>query len=238
MDSIPPSSTGGSAGRVARPARLRFRLEIATRALLALALLWSAVWAARSAAAGARITVERIRTEIEGSGFADWSRGVPEDAGSPAEKERREAEIRRIGGMIGRLDYAGRIDLRRDNPSEALFSRLSGPEKRLFVELTVLPAMNSLLLSIEKLTPGQRRRFLDMARRELDDQGLAGLAGKEQTAMMARVFSNPEAFRGFLPKLPPEALFHAGPLVEAVNDALQGMAGHTFGPGRRNHSPD
>ncbi|MCU0779920.1 MAG: hypothetical protein MUF04_02330 [Akkermansiaceae bacterium] len=209
------------------------RLAVAARALLALALIWSAVWGLRTVAATGLVTAEGVAREVERAALADWSAATPAD---PALAASRREEIRRLSGLIGRLDFQQRAEHRRLGTAGRLFDRLNAEERALFVELTIRPGLDSLLQSMETLPPRQRRRFLDLANGELARQGVTADPGLQ---MATRFLGNmdPKALRAALPETPPETLFQLGPLVEAVNEALQGMIGHPFGPPSRSHSP-
>ena len=209
------------------------RLAVAARAFLALAVIWAAVWALRTVAATAMITAEGVAREVDRAALADWSAASPAD---PALAAARLEQIRRLSQFINRLDYQQRAEHRRLGTAARLFALLNAEERRMFVDLTIMPGMDSLLQSMEVLPPRPRWRFFDWASGELARQGAPADPGLE----FARRFLgnlDPKALRAALPATPPETLFQLGPLVEAVNEALQGMTGHPFGPPHRNHQP-
>lgn len=202
------------------------RLNIAARALLVLAAIWSAVWAVRAVAGANIITADAVALAVDRAGFADWSSAAPSD---PALASARADHIKRISGLIERLDYTQRIGHRQLGTAERMYARLGTDERRLFVDLTVLPAMESFLKSLETLTPRQRKRFLEIGNGELAKQPASSDPIYQQTVKLLGNLE-PKALRAFLRSAPPDLLFQLRPLVESVNDALQGMAGPRFGP--------
>ncbi len=191
------------------------------RALVVLALVWSTVWAVRTVAGSFRITAERI--DREALGFAELPSG---HAG-------REAKLREIAGMIGRLDYLERAEHRRSGTSARLFERLTPAEQVLFVELTVMPGLEGLLDSMAALPARQRKRFIEQGIREMaeDSGGSPGPAMGQVVKLLEK--ADVPQLRMMLRMAGPRLKFQLAPLVDAVNEALQGMSGQGFGPRRQ-----
>lgn len=191
------------------------------RALVVLALVWGAVWALRSVAGSFRITAERI--ERESAKFAALPPGGAE----------REAKLRKIAGMIERLDYLERAEHRRLGTSASLFDRLTPPEQALFVDLTVMPGLESLLDSMESLPARQRKRFIEQGIREMseDSGGSPNPAMGQAVKLMEK--ADVSQLRMMLKMAGPRLKLQLAPLADAVNEALQGMNGAGFGPRRQ-----
>lgn len=191
------------------------------RALMVLALVWTTVWAVRAVAGSFRITADRI--ERESRAFADIPSGTAE----------REARIRNIAGMIGRMDYLERAEHRRLGTSARLFERLTPAEQVLFVDLTVMPGLESLLDSMAALPARQRKRFIEQGIREMSED-----SGGTPNPAMGQVVKQLERadmvqLRMMLKLAGPRLKLQLAPLADAVNEALQGMSGAGFGPRRQ-----
>lgn len=197
------------------------RAPVMVRALIALALVWGAVWAVRSVAGSFRITAERIERES-----AKFAALPPGDTG-------REAKLRKIAGMIERLDYLERAEHRRLGTSASLFERLTPPEQALFVDLTVMPGLESLLDSMESLPARQRKRFIEQGIREMseDSGGSPNPAMGQAVKLMEK--ADVSQLRMMLKMAGPRLKLQLAPLADAVNEALQGMNGAGFGPRRQ-----
>jgi hypothetical protein len=206
------------------------RPAILVRTILILALIWGAVWAVRAVAGSMKATAARVLREADEAALADWSRGAP---GDPAEAAAREARVRKLAALINRLDYQERALHRRNGTAERVFARLSPAERRLFVDLTITPALDSLLRSLGPMSAKQRRRFISQGSEGLADEGLDTSAIERASQLFGPL--EPERLRAALDQAPPELVFQLGPLVESINEALQGMDGHGFGPPRRSH---
>ena len=191
------------------------------RALVVLALVWGAVWAVRSVAGSFRITADRIERES-----GKFTALPPGDAG-------REAKLRQIAGMIERLDYLERAEHRRLGTSANLFERLTPPEQALFVDLTVMPGLESLLDSMESLPARQRKRFIEQGIREMseDTGGSPNPAIGQAVKLMEK--ADVSQLRMMLKMAGPRLKLQLAPLADAVNEALQGMNGAGFGPRRQ-----
>lgn len=207
------------------------RTSVIVRTLLVLAVVWTGVWLVRSAAGMVKLTAARIGAEVRVAAFDDWSQ--PPAAPDPAVVERRRKQLEKIANQIQRLDFQERINLRRDRTSEQLFARLSPDEQNRFVELTVMESIERFLDSLEALPPKQRKRFIEMGLRELgdevEDRGTPAvnplISGMIEQAGI-------EGIRAFVRTSNAATKFSLGPVVEAINESIQGIRGHEFGPPR------
>jgi hypothetical protein len=205
------------------------RTAIAIRTCLILLAVWTGVWAIRAVAGSMKITAERISQEVAKADFADWSQlSAPPDATVAA---RRSQQIEQIAAMIERLDFLERASYRRNRTDAQVFSKLCPPEQELFVELTVMKSINSLLGSFEALPAKQRKRFIDQGMKDMTEDS----AGKSVRGMIGPVLNQLDVagIRAFLQKADAPTKFSLAPLVEAINESIQGLRGQEFGPPRR-----
>jgi hypothetical protein len=202
------------------------------RALAVLAAVWAAVWAVRSYAGSKKITAERLAQRFESAAFADWSQpGTPPD---PAEAARRNRELREIAAMINRLDFHEREKNRRNRAGEEFFRKLDTNEKNRFIDLTVKESMNRFMEALDAMPPDQRRRFVEQGLREIEtgrttsDMARAGELGADLLDKIGR-----EGMRAYFEKSSARTKLDLAPLMEAVNEAMQGLRGSEFGQHRQ-----
>jgi hypothetical protein len=208
------------------------RSAVIFRTLLTLILVWTVVWGIRAVAGSMKITAEGISREVTKAEFADWSAmATPPD---PAVARQRDQSLREIAGMINRLDFLERANHRRNRTDEALFRKLSPPEQDLFVELTVMKSINSFLDSLDALPPRQRRRFIDQGFKALAEDA-DGKPGRFASPLAGPLLEklDVKGIRAFIQQSDAATKFSLAPLVEAINEAIQGLRGHEFGPPRR-----
>lgn len=199
----------------------------AARAALVLALVWVVVWVVRGFAASQKITADGLRAKIEAAGFHDWSSA--ELAPDPAEAKRREKEIRSIADIVNRLDFQEREKNRRNRAAEEFFAKLSPSEKSLFVELTVMESMNRFMEGLDAMSPEQRRRFVEQGLREIEEgrteeeMARANELGSDLIETISR-----EGMRAYFEKSSTQTKLDLAPLMEAVNETMQGLRGNEF----------
>jgi hypothetical protein len=143
----------------------------------------------------------------------------------------RSEQIEQIAAMVERLDFLERASYRRNRTDAQVFSKLCPPEQELFVELTVMKSINSLLGSFEALPAKQRKRFIDQGMKDMTEDS----AGKSVRGMIGPILNQLDVagIRAFLEKADAPTKFSLAPLVEAINESIQGLRGQEFGPPRR-----
>jgi hypothetical protein len=203
------------------------RYRILLRTALLLALIWGGVAALRAFVGSKQVTAEKVNREIEAAAFEDWSERDSTDPG-------REKKLREIAGLVNRLDFAERQKTRDDRTTEGFFRRMSPPEKKLFIDLTVRESMGKFMEAIDALPPEKRKEFVkqglseiesgkteeEMARaRELGDDLLETIAG--------------EGMRAYFEKASADTKLDLAPLMESMNEVMQGLRGQEFGPPSR-----
>lgn len=199
------------------------------QAIAVLAIVWAVVASVRGFAASRKATAERLEQRIEQSRLADWSERE-NTAGGP-EAGRREKEIREIAAMVNRLDFRERERNRRSRASEDFFRRLSASEKLLFIDLTVMESMNRFMEALDAMPPGQRRSFVEQGLREIEE------GRTEEDIARARELGSDlldkisqEGMRAYFEKSGAQTKIDLAPLMEAINETMQGLRGNEFGP--------
>lgn len=199
--------------------------------MLVLVAVWGCVWAVRSYAGSKKITAERVNHEVETANFADWSKDAPQDA---AEAGRRDKELRRIATMVNGLDFEEREKNRDNRSGEKFFGKLAPAEKNLFIELTVMETMSRFMEALDAMKPAQRKRFVE--------QGLRDIREGRTEAEMARANElgddllekiSQEGMKAYFEKSSADTKLDLAPLMEAMNETMQGMRGNEFGPHRQ-----
>lgn len=207
------------------------RRSVVIKAVGALILVWLAVWAVRSFAASRKITAERLNQQIQKARFADWS--DLESAPDPAEAKRRDRDLRGIADTLNRLDFQEREKNRRNRSAEDFFRKLSIDEKNLFVDLTVMESMNRFMEALDSMPPDQRKRFVAQGLKEVQEGRTAEdmTRAKELGDDLLDKISQ-EGMRAYFEKSSADTKLDLAPLMEAVNETMQGLRGNEFGAPR------
>ena len=200
------------------------------KAVLVLVVVWGIVWGIRAYAGSRKITAERVQQKVEEARFADWS----QSAGDAAEANRRETALRDIAGLVNRLDFQEREKNRDNRSGEKFFRLLSPSEKGLFIELTVAESMNSFMKALDAMKPAQRKKFVE--------DGLKDIRNGRTKEDMARTDAmsdellekiSQEGMRAYFEKSNVDTKLDLAPLMDAMNDTMQGLRGNQFVPHER-----
>lgn len=203
------------------------RRNVIVKACATLAVAWGLVWGVRTWAGSRKITAEKVNQEIVAADFEDWSsteKGMSED---PTE---REKEIRRIADLINRLDFQEREKNRENRTAEDFYRKLNAGERELFVDLTLMESMNRFMEALDQLDPGQRRKFVKQALKEIEEGKTAEeMARAEQLGdnLLDRI--SEEGMKAYFGKASADTKLDLAPLLEAMNEVMQGMRGNEFG---------
>ncbi len=190
-------------------------------------LIWLVVFSIRSWAGSKKITAARLQQEIEESAFADWSEG----AGSSSEAKEREAQIRDIALLTNRLDFQEREKNRESRANEKFFRLLSQQERSLFIELTVAESMNQFMQALDQMPPAERKRFVKRGLAEIEKgQTEADMQRTKELGedVMAKIAE--EGMRAYFEKSSSDTKLDLAPLMESMNEVMQGLRGNRFGP--------
>lgn len=208
------------------------RRNVVIKALAALVLVWLSVWAVRSYAASRKVTAESLNQQIQKARFADWSN--LDSTPNAAEAKRRESNLRDIASTLNRLDFQEREKNRRNRSAEDFFRKLTSDEKNLFIELTVMESMNRFMESLDSMPAEQRKRFVAQGLKEVqegrtaEDMERANELGEDLLEKISQ-----EGMRAYFEKSSADTKLDLAPLMEAINETMQGLRGNEFGPRRQ-----
>ena len=203
------------------------RRDVFIRAAVVLIGVWLTVWAVRSYAGSRKITAERVNREVANANFADWSA----NPGSAAQAATREKEIRKIAGLVNRLDFQEREKNRDNRSGEKFFSKLSSSEKGLFIDLTIVESMSRFMESLDAMAPDQRKKFVEQGLEEIqkgrtrEDMERADALGSDILDKITQ-----EGMKAYFEKSSTDTKLDLAPLMEAMNEQMQGLRGNQFGP--------
>lgn len=205
------------------------RQQVFINAALVLIGVWACVWGIRAYAGSKKITAESLNREVAEANFADWSQ--QQSAADSAEAARREKELRKIASLVNRLDFQEREKNRENRTGENFFRNLSPHEKGLFIDLTIVESMGRFMESLDAMKPDQRKKFVE--------QGLKEIKSGKTGADMARADElgsdlldkiSQEGMKAYFEKSSSDTKLDLAPLMEAMNETMQGLRGNEFGP--------
>jgi hypothetical protein len=208
------------------------RRTVILKTILALALVWGAVWGVRTWAGSRKITADKVNHEMSAASFADWSERASDN--DPKEAERREKKIRDIAQMTNRLDFQEREKNRENRSGEEFFRKLNEREKELFVDLTIMESMNRFMAALDELKPAERRRFVQQGLKAIEEGKTAEEMARAEAMgknLLDRI--SEEGMRAYFEKASADTKLDLAPLMEAMNEVMQGMRGNNFGGGGR-----
>jgi len=192
-----------------------------------LVLVWVVVFAVRSFAASKKITAESLNREVRELKFEDWS----ENPGAGAAVKEREKEVRRIADMVNRLDFAEREKNRQNRAGEDFFQKLSMGEKNLFIELTIVESMSKFMEALDQMPEEQRKSFVEKGLKEIQEGRTAEemeRAREMDESLLTKI--SEEGMRAYFDKASADTKLDLAPLMEAMNEVMQGLRGNEFGP--------
>ena len=205
------------------------RKDVFIKAALVLLLVWGCVWGIRTYAASRKITAERVNREAIAANLADWSK--LESPPDPAEAKRREEKIRRVADMVNQLDFQEREKNRGNRSGENFFRNMSPSEKSLFVNLTIAESMGRFMEALDAMPPAQRKKFVEDGLKDIkegrtgDDMARADALDPQLLDKISR-----EGMRAYFEKSSADTKLDLAPLMEAMNESMQGLRGNEFGP--------
>jgi len=204
------------------------RRAVIIRALTVLVLLWLGVWGIRAWASSKRITAEMLEKEVLRAKLDDWSK--QEGDADAAEAARRDQEIRRIAGLVNRLDFRERQKNREDRSNEIFFNKLNQRERELFFDLTIRESMNSFMEALDSMSPDQRKKFVEQGLKEIQSgrtEAEMKRAKELGDDMLAK--ASEQGMRAYFEKASADTKLDLAPLMEAMNETMQGLRGREFG---------
>lgn len=205
------------------------RKEVIIKAAIVLLLVWSCVGVVRFYAGSRKITAERVNREVAAANFADWS--AEKSSPSAAVAQRRDQQLRKIARLVNGLDFQEREKNRDNRTGEAFFRKLSSTEKSLFIDLTIKESMGSFMESIDAMKPEQRKKFVEQGLKEIT-QGRTGeeMARADELGSDLLDKISQQGMKAYFEKSSADTKLDLAPLMEAMNETIQGLRGNEFGP--------
>jgi hypothetical protein len=202
------------------------------RGLVVLALVWACVWGIRTYAGSRKITAERVNREVRDARFADWSDHKSGD--DSAEAARREAELRKIADLVNRLDFQEREKNRENRTGEDFFRKLTPDEKSLFIELTIAESMGRFMEALDSMGPEQRKKFVEQGLKDIQE-GKTQEEMARTDALGAELLDkvSEEGMKAYFEKSSADTKLDLAPLMESMNEVMQGLRGNEFAPRQR-----
>ena len=196
-----------------------------------LALVWLVVWGIRAFASSRTPTAARIKEQIERARFADWSGN--DSTNDTKQAANRETEIRKIADLINKLDFQEREKNRDQRVGEEFFRKLNAREKTLFIDLTIAESMNRFMEALDTMPPDQRRKFVEQGLKQITDgKTQADITRAEELSPELLEKISQEGIRAYFQKSSVETKLDLAPLMESINETMQGLRGNQFGRDR------
>ncbi|NJM38237.1 MAG: hypothetical protein HC845_10480 [Akkermansiaceae bacterium] len=203
--------------------------QVIIKTALVLLCVWACVWAVRSYAGSKKITAESVNRAIEEAKFSDWSEET--SAPSPAEAKRREKELEKVAALVNRLDFQEREKNRANRAGEDFFKKLSPAEKGRFIDLTVMESMKNFMESLDTMKPEQRKNFVEQGLREIKEGRTgADMARADELDPNLLEKISQQGMRAYFDSASADTKLDLAPLMEAMNETMQGLRGNEFGP--------
>lgn len=190
-------------------------------------VVWLVAIGAQKFFGGMKPSAEKLEEAIEAAGFDDWS--GREEALDRAEGARREVALREVAVILNGLDFREREKLRDRGGARDFFRRLSKPEQILFFEWTYAESITRMMEALDGLPAEERREFVEEGLKELEDgttqEDMARIQelGDDLLDKAAK-----EGFQAFLHSASAETKMDLAPLMEAMNEAMQGLRGQDW----------
>lgn len=196
-----------------------------------LALVWLVVWGIRAFASSRTPTAARIKEQIDRARFADWSGN--DSTNDTKQAANRETEIRKIADLINKLDFQEREKNRDQRVGEEFFRKLNAREKTLFIDLTIAESMNRFMEALDTMPPDQRRKFVEQGLKQITDgKTQADITRAEELSPELLEKISQEGIRAYFQKSSVETKLDLAPLMESINETMQGLRGNQFGRDR------
>jgi len=205
------------------------RKDVFIKAAVTLLLVWSLVWIVRAYAGTRKITAERVNREVASSNFDDWS--AEKSPPNASEGQRRDKELRKIASLVNRLDFQEREKNRGNRSGETFFRNLSPSEKSLFVDLTITESMGQFMDALDAMKPDQRKKFVEQGLKEINEGRTgADMARADELSSDLLDKISQEGMKAYFDKSSADTKLDLAPLMEAMNETMQGLRGNEFGP--------
>lgn len=203
--------------------------DVIIKAALVLVIVWGCVWGIRAYAGSRKITAERVNRAVAEANFADWS--GEKSAPNASEASRREKELRNIAKLVNGLDFQEREKNRENRAGENFFRKLSPDEKGLFIDLTIVESMGRFMESLDAMKPEQRKKFVEQGLKEINEgRTKSEMERADQLGADLLDQISQQGMKAYFEKSSSDTKLDLAPLMEAMNETMQGLRGNEFGP--------
>ncbi|WP_411826409.1 hypothetical protein [Luteolibacter sp. AS25] len=196
-------------------------------AALVLLLVWGVVFAVRSFASSKKATAASLEQEVAELNLQDWS----EESESGNITKVREKEIRQVADIVNKLDFAEREKNWENRAGEDFFRRLNNREKELFIDLTIVESMSRFMEALDQMPEQQRKEFVEKGLEEISkgrtQEDMERAAEMDET-LLTKI--SQQGMKAYFEKASADTKLDLAPLMQAMNEVMQGMRGNEFGP--------
>jgi hypothetical protein len=136
----------------------------------------------------------------------------------------RQARLDRLISELNRLEFEERQKLQVSRSLDPLVKQMTDAEKFRLVEATLPQGFKQLMESLNKMTPEQRKRFVQRGMQDLDD-ARTRFAPQEPSPVdeeAAQRFIQ-QGFQSYLENASSETKMDLAPLLEQIQINLQGL---------------
>lgn len=181
------------------------------------AALWLAAFGVIQMLRSARVTADKVVSLIE-------TRTL--DSMTGPERERFLLEL---AENMNRMEFEERQKLRMNRSLENLIKTMTEEERLRLFEATLPQGMNELMAALNKMTPEQRKRWVQRGQQELQevsDRMAAGgkpPGGRVSDEVAQRITQ--QGFQSYLENASSETKMDLAPLMEQIQLNLQGLKG-------------
>ncbi len=129
------------------------------------------------------------------------------------------------------MDFQEREKNRENRSGEQFFKVLSPSERSLFIELTIAESMNKFMEALDQMPAKDRQKFVKQGLAEIEKGKTAEDMRRTQELgddVMNKITE--EGMRAYFEKANSETKLDLAPLMESMNEVMQGMRGNRFGP--------
>ena len=137
----------------------------------------------------------------------------------------RTKEMEKIAKQLNTLTYEQRREVRLSRKLDRFFRQLNPGEQSRFLDLTLPEGMKQMMDALNKMTPENRRRFVNRALKDLQEQeGLAPEGSRErfeQDKHAQRIVE--QGLKSFYSEASAATKMDLAPLIEQFQHNLQGL---------------
>jgi hypothetical protein len=188
-----------------RPLILKAVLLLAAVWLIAGGVMW---WAKANKPTPESLAAYVEKTSIEGQ--------------SPAQ---RTKEMEKISKQLNSLTYEQRREVRMNRKLDKFFRQLNPDEQARFLDLTLPEGFKQMMEALNKMTPVDRKRFVNRALKDMQEQeGQAPEGSREkfdQDPHVQRIVD--EGLKSFYSEASAATKMDLAPLIEQFQHNLQGL---------------